>query len=80
MIVNLIAGKTTVGKVCIVTGASTGIGEAIVRELALIGYMKVVFCARRRAKLMELVSKYILIFLFRHFQRKSENKAMPIEH
>ncbi|VIO90960.1 oxidoreductase, short chain dehydrogenase/reductase family protein [Brugia malayi] len=49
--------KATVGKVCIVTGASTGIGEAIVRELALIGYMKVVFCARRRTKLMELVSK-----------------------
>ncbi|MCP9258569.1 Non ribosomal peptide synthase [Dirofilaria immitis] len=49
--------KITVGKVCIVTGASTGIGEAIVRELALVGYMKVVFCARRQAKLMELVSK-----------------------
>ncbi|CAG9534692.1 unnamed protein product [Cercopithifilaria johnstoni] len=49
--------RTTVGKVCIVTGASTGIGEAIVRELALIGYMKVVFCARRRAKLIELVNK-----------------------
>ncbi|KAL4002395.1 thioester reductase domain protein [Acanthocheilonema viteae] len=49
--------NATVGKVCIVTGASTGIGEAIVRELALIGYMKVVFCARRRTKLMELFNK-----------------------
>lgn len=61
MIVNLIIGKSVVGKVCIVTGASSGIGEAIVRELALIGYMKVVFCARRRAKLMELVKKYVVI-------------------
>ncbi|VDM97149.1 unnamed protein product [Onchocerca ochengi] len=50
-------GKVTIGKVCIVTGASSGIGEAIVRELALVGYMKVVFCARRQEKLMELVSK-----------------------
>ncbi|VDO51151.1 unnamed protein product, partial [Onchocerca flexuosa] len=50
-------GKETIGKVCIVTGASSGIGEAIVRELALVGYMKVVFCARRQEKLMELASK-----------------------
>uniref|UniRef100_A0A915Q4E9 Carrier domain-containing protein n=1 Tax=Setaria digitata TaxID=48799 RepID=A0A915Q4E9_9BILA len=49
--------KETMGKVCIVTGASSGIGEAIVQELALVGHMKVVFCARRRTKLMELATK-----------------------
>ncbi|VDK55266.1 unnamed protein product [Gongylonema pulchrum] len=49
--------KTTIEKVCIVTGASEGIGAAIVRELALEGHMRVVFCARREEKLKELARK-----------------------
>lgn len=52
-----ITEKTAAEKVCIVTGASEGIGAAIVRELAFVGRMKVVFCARRQTKLNELVSK-----------------------
>lgn len=44
-------------KVCIVTGSSEGIGAAIVRELALTGHMRVVFCSRREEKLKELARK-----------------------
>lgn len=47
-------------KVCIVTGASEGIGAAIVRELAITGQMKVIFCARREDKLNELARKLVI--------------------
>lgn len=47
-------------KVCLVTGASQGIGAAIVRELALVGHMKVVLSSRKENKLKELVKGFAI--------------------
>lgn len=46
------------GKVAIVTGASTGIGEAVARELALNG-VRVVITARGEARLQEAAQRII---------------------
>lgn len=45
------------GKVCIITGASEGIGAAIATELALKGQLRVVLVARQTQKLEELAKK-----------------------
>lgn len=44
------------GKVALVTGASSGIGQALARELALAG-MQVAMCARRKDRLDALVEE-----------------------
>lgn len=54
---SLNAGNTLLGKVCIVTGASEGIGEAIARILATEGGATVVIAARQEDKLKQLASR-----------------------
>ncbi|KAH7695672.1 short chain dehydrogenase/reductase SDR, partial [Aphelenchoides avenae] len=51
------AGNALIGKVCIVTGASEGIGEAIARILATEGGATVVLVARQEDKLKQLSSR-----------------------
>ncbi|KAI6233005.1 Fatty acid synthase [Aphelenchoides fujianensis] len=52
-------GTTLINKVCIVTGASDGIGEAIARAVALEG-AKVVLASRRKNRLDDVVEQLVL--------------------
>lgn len=52
----LVADKPLSGRVAIVTGSSSGIGEAIARNLALAG-AKVALGARRRDRLVAITSQ-----------------------
>ena len=54
---SLASGTALVSKVCIVTGASEGIGEAIARSLAVDGGACVVLASRQIDKLNLLVSR-----------------------
>jgi NADP-dependent 3-hydroxy acid dehydrogenase YdfG len=45
-------------KICLITGASSGIGYAISKAFNLPGY-KLILCARREERLMELQSDYV---------------------
>jgi len=45
------------GRVAVVTGSSSGIGEAIARQLSVDHGMKVVGCARRKDRLDQLEKK-----------------------
>lgn len=54
---NIVGTHSLVGKTCIVTGASEGIGEAIARVLAVDGGANVVLASRQLDKLKKHIDK-----------------------